>query len=81
MYEVLTDYERLPEFVPNLAVTELVPLPEGSPPNLVRLRQVPSRAQQPLQALPTIDYARPVACPIARLVSRTGARHECPTPL
>ena len=36
---MLTDYDRLPEFVPNLAVTERVPLPEGSPSNLVRLRQ------------------------------------------
>ena len=36
---MLTDYARLPEFVPNLALSEVVPLPEGSPPNLVRLRQ------------------------------------------
>jgi hypothetical protein len=47
VYDVLTDYERLPEFVPNLAITERVQLPEGSPPNLVRLRQVQTRTQQP----------------------------------
>ena len=53
VYKVLTDYERLPEFVPNLAITERVPLPEGSPPNLVRLRQVrpPARIQSGLSML------------------------------
>ena len=40
MYAVLTDYERLPEFVPNLALSEQLPLAPGSPANLVRLRQV-----------------------------------------
>ena len=37
---MLTDYERLAEFVPNLALSEQIPLAPGSPPNLVRLRQV-----------------------------------------
>ena len=37
---MLTDYEALAEVVPALAVSERLPLPPSSPPNLVRLRQV-----------------------------------------
>lgn len=37
---MLTDYARLPEFVPNIALSEQIPLAPGSPANLVRLRQV-----------------------------------------
>ena len=40
VWDVLTDYEALPDFIPNLAVSERVPLPPGSPDSLVRLRQV-----------------------------------------
>jgi len=40
VYAVLTDYDRLPEFVPNLALSQRIPLAPGSPANLVRLRQV-----------------------------------------
>ena len=40
VWQVLTDYERLPEFVPNLAVSERLPTPAGAPDRLVRLRQV-----------------------------------------
>lgn len=40
VWEVLTDYEALPEFVPNLALCERLPLPRGVNPRLTRLRQV-----------------------------------------
>lgn len=41
MWEVLTDYERLPEVVPNLAVCERVQTPSGMSSRVTRLRQVP----------------------------------------
>lgn len=37
---MLTDYERLPQFIPNLAVCERLETPPGAPERLVRLRQV-----------------------------------------
>lgn len=40
VWDVLTDYERLPEFVPNLAICERLPTPEGLPKAIIRLRQV-----------------------------------------
>ncbi len=40
MWEVLTDYERLPEVVPNLAVCERVQTPSGMSSRVTRLRQV-----------------------------------------
>jgi len=38
---VLTDYERIPEFVPNIVTSTRLETPEGAPERLVRLRQVP----------------------------------------
>ena len=38
---MLTDYEALPEFVPNLALCERLPLPKDIAARMVRLRQVP----------------------------------------
>ena len=40
VWDVLTDYEKLPEFVPGLAVCERLPQVAGAPSRLVRLRQV-----------------------------------------
>lgn len=40
VWAALTDYDRLAEFVPNLAVSQRIALPPGAPPNVVRLRQV-----------------------------------------
>lgn len=40
VWEVLTDYEALPEFVPNLALCERLPLPKDMASRMVRLRQV-----------------------------------------
>lgn len=40
VWQVLTDYERLPEFVPNLAISERLETPPRAPKRLVRLRQV-----------------------------------------
>ncbi len=40
VWDVLTDYEALPEFVPNLAVCERLPVPAGMESRLTRLRQV-----------------------------------------
>ena len=37
---MLTDYGALPEFVPNLALCERLPLPKDSASRMVRLRQV-----------------------------------------
>ena len=42
VWEVLTDYERLPEVVPNLAVCERVGTPSGMSSRVTRLRQVSS---------------------------------------
>ena len=39
VWEVLTDYEALPEFVPNLALCERLPVPPELRSRLVRLRQ------------------------------------------
>ena len=38
---MLTDYEALPEFVPNLVLCERLPLPKEAASRMVRLRQVP----------------------------------------
>jgi hypothetical protein len=43
VWAVLTDYEALPEFVPNLALCERLPVPPGLASRLVRLRQVSAR--------------------------------------
>lgn len=40
VWDVLTAYEQLPEFVPNLAVSERLPLPNAKSQRYVRLRQV-----------------------------------------
>jgi ribosome-associated toxin RatA of RatAB toxin-antitoxin module len=40
VWAVLTDYNRLAEFVPNLAASQRIKLPPGAPPNVVRVRQV-----------------------------------------
>ena len=40
VWEVLTDYEALPQFVPNLALCERLPVPPELRSRLVRLRQV-----------------------------------------
>lgn len=40
VWDVLTDYEALPNFVPNLALCERLPLPKGVRSGLTRLRQV-----------------------------------------
>ena len=40
VWAVLTDYNRLAEFVPNLAVSQRIALPPGAPPNVIRVRQV-----------------------------------------
>ena len=40
VWQVLTDYEALPEFVPNLALCERLPLSRDMASRMVRLRQV-----------------------------------------
>jgi hypothetical protein len=40
VWAVLTDYDRLAEFVPNLAASERIALPAGAPSDVVRVRQV-----------------------------------------
>lgn len=40
VWQVLTDYDRLAEFVPNLAISERIALPAAAPKDVVRLRQV-----------------------------------------
>lgn len=36
---MLTDYNRLAEFIPNLAVSQRIALPRSAPPNVIRVRQ------------------------------------------
>ena len=40
VWDVLTDYEALPEFVPNLALCERLSVPAAMGSRLTRLRQV-----------------------------------------
>lgn len=40
VWDVLTDYDNLAEFIPNLAASERIKLPPNAPPNVVRVRQV-----------------------------------------
>jgi hypothetical protein len=40
VWEVLTDYDHLAEFIPNLAASERIKLPPSAPSNVVRVRQV-----------------------------------------
>lgn len=40
VWQVLTDYNKLAEFVPNLASSERIKLPPSAPKNIVRVRQV-----------------------------------------
>ena len=40
VWEVLTDYDHLAEFIPNLAASERIKLPPNAPANVVRVRQV-----------------------------------------
>lgn len=40
VWNVLTDYNRLAEFVPNLASSERIRLPRAAPENVVRVRQI-----------------------------------------
>ena len=37
---MLTDYNQLAEFIPNLAVSQRIALPSSAPPNIIRIRQV-----------------------------------------
>lgn len=39
VWEVLTDYNRLAEFIPNLAVSQRIALPRSAPANVIRVRQ------------------------------------------
>lgn len=40
VWDVLTDYNRLAEFIPNLAVSQRIALPSNAPANIIRIRQV-----------------------------------------
>ncbi|KAL4445809.1 hypothetical protein ABPG77_009008 [Micractinium sp. CCAP 211/92] len=40
VWAVLTDYDRLAEFIPNLAVSQRIALPRSAPSNIIRVRQV-----------------------------------------
>ncbi|KAL4425806.1 hypothetical protein ABPG75_009822 [Micractinium tetrahymenae] len=40
VWAVLTDYDRLAEFIPNLAVSQRIALPRNAPSNIIRVRQV-----------------------------------------
>lgn len=40
VWEVLTDYDHLADFIPNLAASERIKLPPSAPANVVRVRQV-----------------------------------------
>lgn len=40
VWDVMTDYDRLAEFIPNLASSERIRLPDSAPDNIVRVRQV-----------------------------------------
>jgi hypothetical protein len=40
VWAVLTDYNQLAEFIPNLAVSQRIALPSSAPPNIIRIRQV-----------------------------------------
>lgn len=40
VWDVITDYDRLAEFIPNLASSERIRLPDTAPSNVVRVRQV-----------------------------------------
>ena len=40
VWDVLSDYDKLSKFVPNLAASERIKLPPDAPPNVVRLRQI-----------------------------------------
>ena len=65
IWDVLTDYERLPEFVPNLAVSERLQMPPEAPARLVRLRQV-----TPLHLLmPPFDF-------VHRISFEYGVKHR-----
>lgn len=46
LWAVLTDYEKLPEVVPNLLLSQRLETPPGAPERLVRLRQVRLRKSQ-----------------------------------
>ncbi|KAG7675313.1 hypothetical protein KSW81_002814 [Nannochloris sp. 'desiccata'] len=39
VWEVLTDYDHLADFIPNLAASERIKLPPSAPANVVRVRQ------------------------------------------
>lgn len=47
VWAVLTDYGRLAEFIPNLAVSQRIALPPTAPPNIIRIRQVRQPAMPP----------------------------------
>lgn len=40
VWDVITDYDRLAEFIPNLASSERIRLPDTAPSNIIRVRQV-----------------------------------------
>jgi len=40
VWDVITDYDRLAEFIPNLASSERIRLPDTAPSNVIRVRQV-----------------------------------------
>lgn len=49
VWNVLTDYERLPDFIPNLVMSEELPCPSGAPLGYHRIRQVVQKYQTYIQ--------------------------------
>jgi len=45
VWNVLTDYERLADFIPSLVCSEVIPHPPGAPPGYHRIRQVVRKIQ------------------------------------
>jgi hypothetical protein len=56
VWHVLTDYNRLAEFIPNLAVSQRIALPRNAPSNIIRVRQVSLAACTQRSALPTSKH-------------------------
>ncbi len=52
VWDVLTDYERLHEFAPNLLISERMQPPAGAPRRITRLRQV--NFHSPFDLLPAL---------------------------
>ena len=49
VWNVLTDYDRLADFVPNLATSEVLPCPPGAPKGYCRIRQVVKKLKTYIQ--------------------------------